>query len=123
MKPKKRNNTRRPRTVAAPPTPVVVQLQQPPAPVEQKKSPLRNLFEKWVAPLVLALIVAAVSYTFLDRLTKVENILADLQKTVTELDTSYSKDSETKGTVAADIKQLEIDVGVLKEEVQRLLLK
>jgi len=118
MKPKKRSN-RKPRTPATP-TPVVVQLQTS---APDKKSPLRSLFEKWIAPVVLALVVAAVSYTFLDRLTKVENILADLQKTVTELDTSYSKDSETKGSMAADVKQLEIDVGVLKEEVQRLLLK
>jgi hypothetical protein len=106
MKPKKRNNTRKPRTTL-PAAPVIVQLQQPPALIEEKKSPLRNLFEKWIAPLILAIIVAAVSYTFLDRLTKVENILADLQKTVTELDTSYSKDSETKGSMAADVKQLD----------------
>ena len=97
MKPKKRNNTRKPRTTL-PAAPVIVQLQQPPALIEEKKSPLRNLFEKWIAPLI---------YTFLDRLTKVENILADLQKTVTELDTSYSKDSETKGSMAADVKQLD----------------
>ncbi len=123
MKPRKRSkNSPRRERAPAPVTPVVVQLQQPAAPVPEK-SPLKEVFEKWVAPVILALIVAAAGYVFLDRLNKVEAIIADLQKTVTELDTSYSKDAETKGSVSADIKQLQIDVGVLKEEVGRLLMK
>jgi uncharacterized small protein (DUF1192 family) len=108
MKPRKRNKK-----------PVAASI--PVAPVPPVKSPLKELFEKWIAPVVLALIVAAASYTFVDRVSKLESVVADLQKTVAELDASYSKESESKGTLEANVQQLQIDVGVLKDEVERLL--
>jgi cell division protein FtsB len=92
-----------------------------------QKNSLQTLIEKWIAPIILTLVLGAVSWLFFTRLDRVEILATNLDHTVSELkiivgelDKNYSRDSETKGTYETDMNKLKTDVEILKVEINNL---
>jgi hypothetical protein len=88
------------------------------------KSSLQSMVEKWVAPVILTLLLGAATWVFFTRLDRLEVTSTNLDHTVTqldlivkELDKNYSKDSEYKGTMQVDVNTLKTDVAVLKQQM------
>lgn len=97
---------------------------KPKAQLKSDKSPLQSIVEKWIAPVVLTLLLGAATWVFFTRLDRLEVTSSNLDHTVTQLDTivkeldkNYSKDSEYKGTMQVDVNTLKTDVAVLKQQM------
>lgn len=91
-----------------------------------KSSSLKDLIDKYLAPVVVAVLTAAAIYVFFTRLDKLESITSTLSSTVdkmgvvvAEMDKNYSKDS---ATIPLDLANLKSDVKVLQVEVDMLKL-
>ena len=90
-----------------------------------KKNKLKEIYDKYFTPVIIAILVAAASWVFITRLEKLETLTSKLNDTVIRLDTivgemdkTYSKDAENKGLMLKDINDLKIDVKVLQSKIK-----
>jgi hypothetical protein len=90
-----------------------------------KRNKLKEIYDKWLTPIIAAILIGAASWVFFSRLEKLENLTSKLNDTTIRLDTivgemdkTYSKDAESKGLMLLDINNLKIDVKVLQSKIK-----
>ena len=90
-----------------------------------RKNKLKEIYDKWLTPVIATILIGIASWVFFSRLEKLENLTSKLNDTTIRLDTivgemdkTYSKDAESKGLMLLDINNLKIDVKVLQSKIK-----